>query len=60
MKIQKIPADNKNAVTFTVNETSDVGGECTPSISLPPGIFKGQGRVQFLYAMLCYEKVLMG
>ena len=53
MKIQKISADNKDAVTFAVNETGDVAGECKPSISLPAGIFKGQGRVQFLYVMLC-------
>ena len=45
IKIQKISADNKDAIIFSVNETDYSTKEDRASISLPSGIFKGQGTV---------------
>ncbi|KAJ7389150.1 hypothetical protein OS493_033236 [Desmophyllum pertusum] len=45
IKIQKISADNKDAVIFSVNETDYSTKEGRTSIYLPSGIFKGQEAV---------------
>ena len=54
MKIQKVPADNKDAVVFAVNNADYSAGEGRASISLPSTIFKGQGRVQMLFGTIIY------
>ena len=48
IKIEKISADNKEAIMFSLNETEHSTKEYISSISLPPKIFKGQGRVSWL------------
>ena len=45
IKIEKISADNKDDIVFSLNETGHSTKEYFSSISLPPRIFKGQGRV---------------
>ena len=47
IKIEKISADNKDAIVFSLNETVRSTKEYFSSISLPPRIFKGQGRVSW-------------
>ena len=50
MKIQKVPADHKKPIIFSVNETGDSTTEDgSASTSLPPGIFTGQGTGNCLY-----------
>ena len=49
MKIKKVPAETKDAVVFSVNETDYSGKDGWAIISLPPGTFAGKGRVKFLF-----------
>ena len=52
MKIKKVPADIKDAVVFSVNETDYSATDGWASISLPPVTFKGKGRVKFLFGIM--------
>ncbi|XP_078382861.1 adhesion G-protein coupled receptor D1-like isoform X2 [Oculina patagonica] len=45
LKIQKVAADNKKAIIFSVNETGYSTKEGSASISLPPKVFKGQEAI---------------
>ena len=47
IKIEKISADNKEAIMFSFNETGHSTKEYISGISLPPRIFKGQGTVSW-------------
>lgn len=44
MKVQQVPANNKEAISFSLNETHSSTGENTPRISIPLTVFDGQGR----------------
>ena len=46
MEIKKVPADTKDAVVFSVNNTDYLAKDGWASISLPPGIFEGKARVK--------------
>lgn len=45
MKIHKVPANNKKSIIFSVAETKFSGNGGKAKISLPPGLFKGQGTI---------------
>ena len=44
MKVQQVPANNKEKISSSLNETDFSTGENTPRISIPLAIFDGQGR----------------
>jgi len=48
MKIRKVPADTKDAVVFSVNETDYSATDGWASISLPPVTFEGKDAVVVL------------
>jgi len=52
MKIRKVPADTKDAVVFSVNETDFSATDSWASISLPPVTFEGKGRVNLLFGIM--------
>lgn len=43
MKVQQVPANNEEAISFSLNETDSSTGETTPRISIPAEVFDGQG-----------------
>ena len=44
MKVQQIPANNEEAISFSLNETDFATGETDIArISIPLAVFKGQG-----------------
>lgn len=43
MKVQQVPANNEEAISFYLNETDSSTGGTTPRISIPSEVFDGQG-----------------
>ena len=59
MKVQQVPANNKEAIGFSLNETDFSAGENTPRISIPLAVFDGQGRYHLTQLTLAIASIVL-
>ena len=59
MKVQQVPANNKEVISFSLNETDFSAGENTPRISIPLAVFDGQGRYHLTQLTLAIASIVL-